>query len=173
MKNSSTEPPKIAGCLDEEFIYGESHILAIFVILCYTFVMKKSNFVPPRVFTSKSKVKQSFASEMDLTRIVAKHSGSLPDTRYSMEAQPYSCYASLPYVSTYHDALNKISDATSAFEKLPSMVRRYFANSPELFLESLHDVNRHPELVKLGILLPPDDTSKEKSGVIPDTGVTA
>lgn len=56
---------------------------------------------------------------------------------------------------TYFEAQTLVAEANSNFAELPSHIRSRFKNSPEQFLEFIHDDANTPEAIKLGLIQPP------------------
>lgn len=95
--------------------------------------------------------KQAMRDETDVRVIVRKYqqAGVIP----RLEArEPW--YGDFSNVDDYLTALNRVREAQSAFEALPSVVRDHVGNDPGEFIRLVTDPERRPELVELGLVEP-------------------
>lgn len=99
------------------------------------------------VFTEPSRTKQSFKQEADINSILEKYSRTGLIPHYD-KPQQYGDYTG---VIDYHTAMNKIAEGRSAFEDLPSGIRKRFDNDPGQFLDFIADETNFDELVELGL----------------------
>lgn len=54
--------------------------------------------------------------------------------------------------SSYHEAMNVVASANTAFEELPARARERFDNDPGLFMEFISNPENKDEALKLGLL---------------------
>ncbi len=109
-------------------------------------------------FPNPSRTKQAFKDEADINRILDKYhrTGLIPT--YDQPQQ----YGDYTEVMCYHTAQNKIAEGKTAFENLPSKIRKRFHNDPGQFLDFIYDETNLPEMVELGLAMPrPDEAKKE------------
>jgi phage internal scaffolding protein len=95
--------------------------------------------------------KQSHKSECDINNILSQFKKTGIITHISNSKPNYS---DLPDNIDYQTSLNLLIQADDAFSQLPSVVRRYFNNSPAELLQALSDPDQHDKLVEYGILNP-------------------
>jgi phage internal scaffolding protein len=72
-------------------------------------------------------------------------------------------FRSLPDVTDYAEAMNKVAQAQQSFESLPSNVRQEFNNNPLQFVKAIHDPEQHQKLVRLGLVKPRIEVEKVDS----------
>lgn len=96
--------------------------------------------------------KQEFAEECDINEIlnIYKKTGVIT---HIMQQEPV--YGDLPDDTDFQSSLAVIHSASTAFDSLPSVVRRYFNNDPSELLIALSDPAMRPQLEELGILRGP------------------
>lgn len=106
-----------------------------------------------------SRTKQSFKAECDINNIMRKYrdTGIVTHTR---DSQPM--YGDFSEITDYQGSLNQVLQAQEAFEQLPSLVRKRFANDPGKFVEFIQDDKNYDEAMKLGLLDP--EKTKHKMG---------
>lgn len=109
-----------------------------------------------------SMTKQSFASELDVNRIVARgiQSGFV-------RQHVGSRYLDLPDATDYHTAMNQVLEAQAAFNALPSALRNRFGNDPAELLVFLSDTGNRAEAIELG-LIEPDPPQPEPASPAPE-----
>ena len=102
---------------------------------------------------SDGRTKQSFKDETDVNLIVQKHTRLGTLSHLEKWGGQYGDLSGF----NFQDAQNQLAKANTMFEELPSSVRNYFSNSPELFFEYVNDdankdelQEKFPELVKPG-----------------------
>lgn len=95
--------------------------------------------------------KQSHKAECDINNILSQFKQTGIITHISNQPP---VYADLPDSLDYQQSMNTIISADDAFARLPSVVRRYFNNSPEELLLALSDPAMRPKLIELGVLEP-------------------
>jgi len=107
---------------------------------------------------SPSRTKQQFAKECDINHIMAKYkkTGFIEHVR-SNPGQ----FVDLPDQVEYHEALNLVLEARSAFDTMPGTVRRRFNDDPREFLAFMEDPANEAEARELGILPPPQTVSED------------
>lgn len=95
-------------------------------------------------------VEQHHKQETDINLIVRKYqrTGMLEHTRNSMGE-----FLHLNSVD-FHDAMNVIAEANSAFEELSADIRRKFKNDPSNYLDFVSDPKNIDEMKELGMLHP-------------------
>lgn len=95
--------------------------------------------------------KQAHKAECDINNILSqfKKTGIINH----ISNQP-PVYAELPDSLDYQASMNSLIAADTAFSNLPSVVRRFFDNSPSKLLEALADPAMTDKLTELGILNP-------------------
>lgn len=103
------------------------------------------------VLPKGSRTKQSFKAECDINNILKKYrdTGILTHTR---DSQPL--YGDFSEITDYQGSLNQVIQAQEAFEQLPALVRKRFANDPGKFVEFVQDDKNYDEALKLGLLDP-------------------
>lgn len=92
--------------------------------------------------------KQCFKDECDINTIMARYqsTGELPDL-----AQVAPQYLDATGMD-FQDMQNKLVEAQSLFDALPSKIRSRFANDPGEFLAFVSDPSNHSELQSMGLL---------------------
>jgi len=101
--------------------------------------------------TGASMTHQSFKKECDINNIMKKYQKTgLADHVSTFQGD----YTDLTDVPTYHEAMNKVISANSAFSTLPSSVRKRFNNDPAEFLNFVSDENNREEMEQLGLIPP-------------------
>lgn len=102
----------------------------------------------------KTLTQQNFKDECDVNRIMERYqvTGYLVDPLRIRTAVPK--YGEFTNVPDFQTAQNIIVEGREAFEKLPSGVRKYFANDPALYLSFITDSDNFDEAIKMGLLDP-------------------
>lgn len=92
--------------------------------------------------------KQSFKDECDINRIMDRYqvTGVLPENL--MVGNPQ--YVDVTGVE-YQEAMLKVADAQSLFNRLPAAIRARFSNNPSAFLAFAENPDNRPELIKMGL----------------------
>jgi len=122
--------------------------------------------VPSRiVFTKPTMAKQSHKAECDINNIMKNYSKT-GVIQHARDVQ--GSYGDFTGVADYHESMNKVIEAQSAFMNLPSKIRRRFGNDPALFLEFVNDPSNLEEAVELGILEKTPDIAAEGGQSKPD-----
>lgn len=98
---------------------------------------------------SEIRTKQSFKRECDINHILAKYR----KTGLLDHVQKYQGrYEDITSAVDYQTALNVMLDAESAFNTLPSEVRKKFSNSPSDFLTFVSNPDNADEMANLGLI---------------------
>ena len=90
---------------------------------------------------------QHHKDECDINNIVRRYdrSGVIQHLR-----QVEGRYTDVTSVE-FHEAMNIVASANSAFEELPSNIRAHFRNDPAAFMDFVHDPNNKDQLVRMGL----------------------
>lgn len=98
--------------------------------------------------TEPSLTKQSFAEEADINTILRRFNltGQLPQNIRM------PTYADFEDNITFHDAMNAIVLANTAFMTMPADIRARFHNSPAEFVDFCSDPNNLEEARRLGLV---------------------
>ena len=115
--------------------------------------------------TGEIKTKQDFKDDVVMSSIMKKYRETGIIAHQSLVQGRYGDYVDAP---EYDEAMNKIVAANDMFESLPADIRDRFNNSPEKFLEFVHDPDNEDEMRKLGLLnkkdSPEESTAKSSKG---------
>jgi len=100
----------------------------------------------------ESLAQQQYKDQCDVNKIIAKYkaTGTLTHVRNAQQG----VYADLTEITDYHDALNKIHRANTAFSELPAQLRLKLNNNPENLINYLLNPENDQEAVKLGLKTP-------------------
>lgn len=115
-------------------------------------------------FAKSGKTKQSFASECDVNRVMARYRktgvlGNPLDTR-----RPY--FGDFSSVSGYQESLEFVRGAERAFLALPTDLRMRFGNDVAALLRFVADPVNAKECIELGLLpKPPLDNSDRRATI--------
>lgn len=109
-----------------------------------------------------SKTQQQFAEEVDINTIVKRFGigAPLPLT----EQMPVS--GDFTGVSDFTSAMRLVRQAEEAFYELPAEVRARFGNDPARVIEFLDDGRNREEAVKLGLVQPPPEKTRDAVAAI-------
>lgn len=132
-------------------------------------------------FTGPGRTKQGFGAECNINTIMARymatgvleHASDPTDARY----QDVSGW-------DYHEAMNTVAAAQSAFASLPAKLRDRFDNDPAILMDFVHDPANRVESIAMGFLsedalpegwgLPePAPSPQPNAGPIPTTSPTS
>lgn len=96
----------------------------------------------------EGKTKQSEAKACDINVIVKRFhkTGVLPIANRS------AFFADVSQMGDYVTVMGHIREASEAFERLPSKVRKQFDNNPGLFLDFCADPANRQEMVDMGLI---------------------
>ncbi len=112
--------------------------------------MKNSNRPHAITFTEPTLTKQSFKEECDINNIMLRYQRTgLVDHISKYQPQYHELDG-----STYKDLMDKLANANSMFEELPSKARKHFDNDPAQFLDyvnNLQDGADIQQLIDLGL----------------------
>jgi len=108
------------------------------------------------------KTKQSEAEACDVNLIVSKwrRTGAPPPMKTPG-------YGDMTGSTDYHEMMNRVKQADSDFEELPSAVRRHCGQDPGKFLDMVSDPERRGELEELGLI--PERAPEGSPDAIPVT----
>lgn len=95
-----------------------------------------------------SMTKQEFKKECDINNIMARY---LKTGIIDHVNQYQGDYSDLGEPVDFQTAQQILIEAQAAFASLPSKIRKRFDNSPNEFLEFVHDPKNHEEGVALGL----------------------
>lgn len=99
-------------------------------------------------FSQPSRTKQSFKSECDINNIMARYQTTgILEFANKHEAQ-YADVSSMDY----QESMQKIAQANSMFNDLPSSMRARFENDPAQMLAFLQNEANREEAVSLGLV---------------------
>lgn len=104
----------------------------------------------------KSRTKQSFRDGADINKILAKHAKAGTLDHITQYGGQYGDFADFDF----HEAQNRLAEATTIFDALPSEVRREFGNDPSKFFATVgsmsdEDLRKQiPALAEPGTQLP-------------------
>lgn len=108
-----------------------------------------------------SKTDESFKDECDVNNIMDKFrkTGNLTHV-----AKIQGTYGDFSEVPDLQDAMQTVTEATLAFDSLPSRIRLRFGNSPNEFLNFMANPQNDEEAIKLGLKIRPKNSGPiEKS----------
>jgi phage internal scaffolding protein len=100
-----------------------------------------------------SKTQQSFKKECDINNIMQKYNKTGLVTHVNNYNGDYSDVSNVP---TYHEALGIIEGAHTAFNTLPSEIRKMFDNDPGRFLDFVHNSDNVEAMREMGLMKPSD-----------------
>lgn len=97
-----------------------------------------------------SLTKQEFAEEADINVLVKRYGllGTMPQNHR------VAIYQDFEGTFDYHESMNKIREADTAFMAMPPEVRSRFGNDPQALMEFASNPENGPELKRLGLLEP-------------------
>ena len=98
----------------------------------------------------KSRTQQAFKDETDVNRIMDRYTRDGLLTHVNRFQGDYADITRSP--ADYHDALNLLNEAQSAFEELPARLRDHLGNDPAEFIRLVDDPARRDEMRDLGLL---------------------
>ncbi len=112
-----------------------------------------TNGVMPVLKCGPGRTKASFAKRCDINDIIRRYrkTGQLDQVSKSAPV-----FADLTGVGDFRAMVHKSRLATEAFEKLPSSVRKRFANDPASLVEFMQDPENRDEAEKLGLIVVAD-----------------
>lgn len=105
----------------------------------------------------ESMTKQSFKDDCDINVIIKRYNSQLDLDNLADYRQYYaSNFDDVSASVDLQEAYRQVSDATEAFNAMPSGVRARFGNDPVALLSFLGDAGNFDEAVKLGLLAKPE-----------------
>lgn len=109
---------------------------------------------------------QADKNDADINVIVNRwlKTGLIPQ---SARLPTYGDFTSAP--ADYQEALTRISDARDAFSHLPAAVRKRFDNDPAAYVEFCSDPDNRQEMIDMGLLDKPVDSTDNSSAVSSST----
>lgn len=98
----------------------------------------------------KSRTSQEHIEDADINVIMSRYvkTGTVPQYVDSVMLSEDA------HTMSYHEMMNSIADASSAFMSLPATVRARFNNDPGEFVDFVSDEKNLPEARELGLLSP-------------------
>jgi phage internal scaffolding protein len=99
----------------------------------------------------ESMTQQNFKKECDINNIMRKYQKTGLVDHVAKYQGDYSDVSNVP---TYHEALGIIQSAHTAFDSLPSNIRKKFENDPGKFLAFVDDPANVDEMREMGLLNP-------------------
>ena len=107
----------------------------------------------------ETKTQQQFKDEVDINTIVERFgvTGEAPPTVNFPEEQDFT------EVHDFQSAMNVLRASEEAFMQLPAKARARFQNSPQQFMEFIHDADNQEEAIKLGLATKSRNQSRTKS----------
>lgn len=125
--------------------------------------VRKNKYNSRRVISLNSeptRTQQQFKNDVNVNNIMKKYHRTREITHLNSRQGKY---ADISTAQDYFDSMNVISNATSAFNQLPSDIRKRFHNDPGALLEFIHNPENYDEAVKLGIFTPKEPTLTPQS----------
>jgi len=105
-----------------------------------------------------SRTHQSMKDECDINRIMLKWQKTGVIEHANTYEGSYGDFSAI--TGDYHEHMNIVLAANEMFETLPSTVRKKFQNDPGQFLDFVSDDSNREEMISLGLLDAPLDTSE-------------
>lgn len=101
----------------------------------------------------QSLTKQSEAAACDINNIMGQYerTGLIPHV-----SQYQGQYGDLGDSLSYHESMNAVIAAQTAFESLPASIRSRFGNDPAAFLDFVNDDANREEMGRMGLLSLPE-----------------
>ena len=108
----------------------------------------------------ESLTQQHFKEECEVINIIKKHdrNGIIEHVQRGQAR-----YGDFSEVQDYREALDLIRDAQAEFMSVPSDIRKKFDNDPGKFYEFVSDPENKDELIKMGFIETPQETSDQSS----------
>jgi len=104
-----------------------------------------------------TKTQQQFASQCEINNIIKKYQKT---GQWLHVTSKQGVYADVSQISDYAESLQKVLNANSAFNSLPSNLRARFENDPSQLLAFLQDSNNKEEAISLGLIPKPSTPEK-------------
>lgn len=116
-----------------------------------------------------SRTKQSFSNECNVNIIMKKYSKT---GLVAHIAKHQGSYGDLTNSADYHQSMNSLLEADSAFASLPSEIRNEFHNNPAEFLDFAQDPENSHKLIEMGLATStgvyPEDIQKAPGEPLPE-----
>lgn len=107
-----------------------------------------------RFFTgSETLVEQSHKESTKIEVVLAKHNAH---TLLAAQEASGGLYGNFIAGSDYQDFRERVQDAMSDFQMLPSALRNRFDNNPAKLIDFVNDVKNYDEAVSLGLVVKPE-----------------
>lgn len=112
-----------------------------------------------------SLTKQADLASSDVNTIMAQYekTGMLSHVN-----QYQGNYINLGDAKSYHDNMNDVLAAQTAFASLPADIRARFGNDPAAFLDFVSDQKNKPELIKMGLVHAPTAAPEGDATLTPE-----
>ncbi|UOF77158.1 scaffold protein [Microviridae sp.] len=120
----------------------------VFLRTAYNYDTDEASLLSGLVCSEPTKAQQQFKDECDINTIVRRFgvTGLVPGTT------KVPTYGDFTGVSDYHQAMNVVAQANTAFHELPAHIRLRFANDPGRLIDFLEDDDNRKEAESLGLL---------------------
>lgn len=105
-----------------------------------------------------SLTQQHFKEQCDVNNIIRKYqqTGNLTHL-----ARQQGVYSDLSKQKDYFEAMNTVIKAQTAFDSLPSYIRKRFGNDPSQLLQFIEDPKNQDEGIKLGLFNPKNPQTQQ------------
>jgi len=117
-------------------------------------------------FNDPSLAKQAFRDECDINNILSRFEKTQTLEHLNQHEGRYGDFIN---VQSYQDSLNQVMAAQSAFDTLPSRLRKMFDNDPEKFLEFATNPDNEEALIKMGLAPRPEAPPSPEVPITPET----
>jgi phage internal scaffolding protein len=97
-----------------------------------------------------SMTKQEFTDDVDINRIMDKAQKGMVISHFNKNFPRYDDMTGIEFT----EAMQKVAEAQSLFQELPSSIRTKFDNSPAKFLDWIQDEKNYDEARELGFDMP-------------------
>lgn len=122
---------------------------------------KRNGAKRAKVFKKPSLTEQHHKEACDVSRIIKRYDQTGMWNHVNNRTPNYT---DLPDPVSFHEAMNKVTAVTQAFEGLPAAIRQDMGNSPKRLLEFLQDPDNRSQMEEYGF-----DVSHIPVPVAPDT----
>lgn len=105
----------------------------------------------------EGRTQQSFKEECDINEIVRRFglTGEVPENLHMPQSGDFTG------VTDFQQAMNIVRQAEEEFLRVPAGIRARFNNDPGAMMAFLEDVNNRDEAVKLGLVNPPPEKTRD------------
>ncbi|WNK12490.1 MAG: internal scaffolding protein [Microvirus sp.] len=130
--------------------------------------MPNSNATALACPADENMTQQQFRDEADINTIVRRFglTGELPAD------QRAPIFGDFTNVTDFQTAMNAVRKAQEGFDDLPANLRARFNNDPQRMLEFVEDNNNRDEALKLGIIAPPPEKTRDAVAAIDELTAT-